>query len=173
MNEAIKNLMTRRSIRAYKPEQITDDELMTVIKAGMYAPTGGNQQTPVLIAVQNPEDLAAMAKMNSDIAGAGKDMFYGAPTAILVLADKTKGTPEPDGALAMGNMLNAAAALGLGSCWINRVKEIFETDEGKAYLKKWGVPGDLVGVGACILGYPACDWPEPAPRKDGYYYIIK
>lgn len=173
MNEVMKNLLNRRSIRAYKPEQIKDEELMAVLEAGMYAPTGGNQQTPVFIAVQNPEDVKALGEMNTKIAGAAKDMFYGAPTVILVLADKTKGTPVEDGSLALGNMFNAAASLGLGSCWINRVKEMFESDEGKAFLKKWNVPGDLIGVGACILGYPACDWPAAAPRKEGYYYIIK
>ncbi len=173
MNEAIKNMLTRRSIRAYKPEQIKDEELMEVLKAGMYAPTGGNQQTPVFIAVQNPEDVKALGAMNTKIAGASSDMYYGAPTVILVLADKTKGTPVEDGCLALGNMMNAAASLGLGSCWIHREKEMFESPEGKAFLKKWNVPGDLVGVGACLLGYPACDIPEAAPRKEGYYYIVK
>ncbi len=173
MNEAIQNMLSRRSIRAYKPEQIKDEELMQVLQAGMYAATGGNQQTPVFIAVQNPEDIKTLSDMNTKIAGADHDMYYGAPTVILVLADKSKGTPVEDGSLAMGNMMNAAASLGLGSCWINREKEMFETEEGKALLKKWNIPGDLIGVGACILGYPACDIPAAAPRKEGYYYIIK
>ena len=78
-----------------------------------------------------------------------------------------------DASLVMGNLLNAAHALGLGSCWINRAREVFEMPEGKPLLEKWGVEGDWVGVGNCILGYADGPEPKPAPRRPDYYRIIK
>jgi len=173
MNDAIKNMLHRRSFRAYKQEQIKDDDLELILKAGMYAASGNDEQSAVLIAVQNKEDIAVLSKMNADIAGFESDPFYGAPTVVIVVADSTKVTPVEDGTLAIGNLMNAAASLGLGSCWVHREREIFESEEGKAFLKKWGLSGDYIGVGACILGYPATDWPEASSRKEGYTYIIK
>ena len=151
MKETITDIMNRRSVKNYKPEQITDEELMTVLKAGMNAPSGGNKQSPIFIAVQNPEWIKKLCKLNAEIAGApeGFDVFYGAPTIILVLAEKGVGNPVEDGSLCLGNMFNAAYALGLGSRWINRIRETFETDLGKELLKEAGYevfiePNDIV-----------------------------
>lgn len=101
------------------------------------------------------------------------DPYYGAPTVILVLADKSKATPVEDASIALGNMYNAAYSLGLGSCWIHRTREMFESEEGKKLLKEWGVEGDYIGVGSCILGYPDCELPKPAPRKDNFVIMVK
>jgi nitroreductase len=166
-NATLDTLLTRRSVRSFKPEQISDAELDAVLEAGMYAPSGANQQAALIVAVQDEATKAAISRMNATVMGSTSDPYYGAPTVILVLADTTKVTPVEDGALALGNMLNAAHSLGLGAVWIHRVRQMFETDEGKALLAEWGADGDYVGVGSCALGYPAGDAPQPAERKDG------
>ena len=172
--QALKVMEERRSCRAYKPEQITEEELQAVLKAGTYAPTGMGKQSPVIIAVQDKQTIAALSKMNAAIMGnPGMDPFYGAPTVLIVLADKNAPTCVYDGCCVMDNLLNAAEAVGLGSCWIHRAKEEFESDEGKALLAKWGVQGDYVGVGHCVLGYRADQKPAPAPRKANYVYYVR
>lgn len=173
-NETLETLKTRRSCRAYKPEMITDEELETVLEAGTWAPTGMGKQSPILIAVQNPEDVAELSRINAEIFGKpGFDPFYGAKTVIVVLADAERPTRVEDGSLVLGNMMNAAASIGLGSCWIHRAKETFEREDGKALLKKWGITGNYTGIGNCILGYAAEPDKAPAPRKDDYITIIK
>ena len=172
MNAALDNLLTRRSVRKYKPDQITEAELDAVLEAGMYAPTAMGWQSPFMVAVTNKEDVAALSRMNAAVMGRDGDPFYGAPAVIVVFADGDKPSGVQDATLVMGNLLNAAHAVGLGSCWINRALEVFETDEGKALLKKWGVEGNWVGVGHCILGY-ADDTPEAKPRKENYFIKVK
>ncbi len=168
MNETIKTLLERRSIRKFKPEQIREDELNAILEAGMYAPSGANQQSALFVVVQDKETLRKLSVMNAAVWGKDIDPYYGAPTVILVFADRSKVTPVEDASLALGNMFNAAASLGIGSCWIHRVRQMFETGEGKDLLRKWGVIGDYVGVGSCILGYPDCEHPKAAPRKDNF-----
>lgn len=171
MNTTIQNLMTRRSIRKYKPEQITREELETVLNAGMCAPTAMNKQSPIIVAVQNKDDIAYLSKLNAAVKGMAGDPFYGAPTVLVVLADAENANAVPDGSLVLGNLMNAAHAIGLGSCWINRAREVFATDEGKALLKKWGIEGDYIGVGNCILGYPD-EQPQMKPRKENYVHYV-
>ena len=172
--EALKVLEARRSCRAYKPEQITEEALQAVLKAGTYAPTGMGRQSPIIIVVQDKETIHTLSRMNARIMGNPEaDPFYGAPTVLIVLAAKSAPTYFYDGCCVMDNLLNAAEAAGLGSCWIHRAKEEFESDEGKAMLAKWGVQGDYEGIGHCILGYRADARPEPAPRKADYIYRVR
>jgi nitroreductase len=169
----ITDLKERRSIRAYKPEQIKDEELDAILEAGSYAPTGKGSQSPVMVVVQVPALIEQLEKLNAEVLKTpGAKPFYGAPTVVNVLMDKTKTTPLQDGSLVMGNLMNAAHALGIGSCWINRAKEVFAGKDGKALLEKWGISGDYEGVGHCILGYPA-ENPEVKPRKKDYIIKIK
>ena len=171
MNKTIEDLMNRRSIRKYKPEQISRQELDTVLNAGICAPTGMNRQSPILIAVQNKQVRDKLSKMNAAVMGSDSDPFYGAPTVIVVLAAAESPHAVQDGSLVMGNLMNAAKAIGLGSCWINRAKEMFETEEGKQLLAEWGVQGDYIGIGHCILGYPD-EEPAMNPRKENYIYYV-
>ena len=174
MKETVKDIINRRSVKNYKKEQISDEELMQVLEAGMNAPSGGNKQTAVFIVVQNREWIDKLCVLNAKIAGApeGWDVFYGAPTLIVVAAVPTENAVK-DGSLAIGNMLNAAYALGLGSRWINRAEGMLEDDLGKALLKEAGYEGEFVGVGNVILGYPEGGVPEPSEHKKDYYKIIR
>ena len=174
MNEALEMLKTRRSCRSYKPEQITDEALEAVLEAGVYAPTAGGRQSPIIVAVQDPAVIEHLRAMNAAVMGKPEaDPFYGAPTVLVVLADKNSANRVYDGSCVMDNLMNAAEAVGLGSCWIHRAREEFESDEGKALLKQWGVEGEYEGIGHCVLGYRADAKPEPAPRKEKYVYYVK
>ncbi len=173
MNEVLKALKTRRSIRAYKSEQITDAELEQVLEAGKYAASANGRQGTILVAVQSPEMIKKLSKMNAEVMGKNIDPYYGAPTIVLVFADSDFGPYVEDGSCVIQNMMVAAHSLGLGSCWIHREKEMFRTEEGKALKREWGVPDSYEGVGSCILGYPACELPDPAARKDGFVVYVK
>jgi nitroreductase len=177
MSTTMNDLLTRRSVRSYTDEIPPMEVIEEICKAGTYAPTGMNRQAPVIVAVTNKEVRDRLSKLNAAVFGPDNDMdpFYGAPVVLVVLADTTAArTWKEDGSLVMGNLLNAAHAKGLGSCWIHRAKEVFETDEGKAILKDAGIGNEnLVGIGNCILGYTAGEYPEAAPRKDNYIYWIK
>ena len=167
--ELFEALKGRRSVRGYKDEQIKDEELNAILEAGEYAATGMGKQSPIMIVVQDKETISKLSKMNAKIMGnENVDPFYGAPTVVIVLADKNRPTCVEDGSLVMGNLMNAAYGLGVGSCWIHRAKEEFESEEGKALLKKWGVEGDYIGVGHCALGYAKDPLKPAAPRKEGY-----
>ena len=164
-------ILTRRSVRKYAPQQITDAELDKVLEAGLYAPTAKHNQKPIMVAVRDKETRDLLSKANAAIMGVETDPFYGAPCVIVVLADSAFPTWIDDGSLVMGNLLNAAHAIGLGSCWINRAREIIDMEEGKALLKKWGIPETYRGVGNCILGY-AEETPEPKARVEGRIYKV-
>ena len=168
MNETLKVLKERRSIRKYKPEQISEQELSAILEAGTWAATAKNLQTPVMVVVQDPETIARLSALNAEIMGVTSDPFYGAPTVVVVLADASYPCWLQDGSLVLGNLMTAAASLGVGSCWINRAMETFDRPEGKALLKEWGLPETLRGVGNCILGYPDGAAPDPKPRKEGW-----
>ena len=172
MNESIKNMIERRSVRGYKSDMIPKEDLDLILEAGTYAATGMGMQSPVIVAVRDKDTRDQLSKMNADVMGTDTDPFYGAPVVLVVLADKNRPTYIYDGSLVMGNLMNAAASLGIGSCWIHRAKEVFASEEGKALLKKWGVEGDYEGIGHCVLGYPARDVPKAKPRKENYVYYV-
>ena len=174
-NEILKALRTRRSVRAFKGEQISDDELRTVLDAGTYAPTGMNRQDPWIVAVQNPTIISQLVRMNSMFTEQDGNPYYDAPTIVLVFCSRPDIWPNgfADGTLVLGNMMNAAHAIGLGSCWINRERQMFDTDEGRQLMAQLGLPEGLMGVGALALGYPAKPLPPARPRKENYYRIVK
>lgn len=179
MDSTINDLKNRRSIRKFKPEQIKASELNKILEAGMYAPTGMGMQSPKIVVIQNKETIDKLSKLNSsflwsDNSSEKRDPFYGAPTILIVLADKNIKTHIEDGSLVLGNLMNAAHSIGIGSCWIHRAKEEFESEEGKALLKEWNIPDNYVGIGHCILGYPAEDLTTKAKaRKNNYIVFIK
>jgi len=166
MNETIRTLKSRISVKKYTLQQVPDDLLNAVLEAGLYAPSGLNNQKVVMVAVRDKTTRDLLAKLNTQIRGADSDMFYGAPCVIVVLADPERNTWVEDGSLVMGNLLNAAHSLGLSACWIHRARETFDLPEGKELLRKWGLPEHLRGVGNCILGYTDTE-PVPKPRAEG------
>lgn len=172
MNETLNTLIERRSCRNYTSEMPPKELLEEVIKAGTYAATGRGKQSPIILAVTDKETRDMLSKVNAEIMGVSTDPFYGAPAVLVVLADKSFPTYLYDGSLVMGNLMNAAQAVGLASCWIHRAKETFQRPEGKALLEKLGITGDYEGIGNCIIGY-AAEPPKPAaPRKENYVYYI-
>jgi len=171
-DEAIEVLMNRRSVRNYKPEQIPDAALQTILEAGAYAPTARNLQRPVIVAVQNKAQRDAVAALSASMRGVTTDPYYGAPTVIVVLAPADEFGPL-DACAVETNMLNAAYACGLSSCWIHCRPGMFATEEGKALLRGWNLDENLVGVCSVALGYGDGEQPTAAPRKADYYRVIK
>ncbi|MBQ3253179.1 MAG: nitroreductase [Acholeplasmatales bacterium] len=172
MNEVIKNLIERRSVRKYKDTMVPKEIIEEIIKAGTYAPTGMNRQSPIIIAVTNKELRDKLSKLNASYLGIDTDPFYNAPVVLMVLADKNVPTAIYDGSLVMGNLMNAAYSLGIGSCWIHRAKDLFDNKEGKELLESLGIKGDYEGIGNCILGYVDMEIKEGRPRKENYVYYI-
>lgn len=173
MNENIKALETRRSCRSYKSDMVPKDVIAQIAEAGTFAATGMGRQSPIIIAVTDKETRDKLSKMNAAVMGVDSDPFYGAPVVLIVLADKSMPTYMYDGSLVMGNLMQAADALGIASCWIHRAKEEFESAEGKAILESLGIQGDYEGIGHCILGYAATEKATPAPRKENYVYWVE
>ncbi len=168
MNEVIKALLERRSIRKFKPETPPRETLEQIIEAGLYAPSGFGRQDVIIVAVTDPALRKRLTEENRRIGGWDEsvDPFYGAPVILIVLAEAGWRNRIYDGSLVMGNMLLAAHALGLGGVWINRAREEFEQQQFKDLLKDLGVEGEWEGVGHCAIGWPACEPPAPAPRKE-------
>ena len=190
MNPTLETILTRRSIRAFKPDMLPRETIDAIIEAGLYAPSGMNTQGVRLVAVRDPETVALMSKLNATVIvaitdqetrdrlsrdnaavmGSDRDPFYGAPVVLVVLAEKGRRTYVHDGALVMGNLMLAAHALGVGSCWIHRAGETFEMPHWKELLASLGLMGDYEGIGNCVLGYADCDLPAPPARKEGRVY---
>jgi len=169
MSEIIKAMKERRSIRKFKSELPSKADLEQMVETGLYAPSGMGKQSTKIIVVTNKELRDKISEMNRKIGGwnEGFDPFYGAPAVLIVLAEKDWRNKIYDGSLVMGNLMLAAHSLGLGSIWIHRAKEEFESDEGKEILKSLGVEGEWEGIGHCAVGYMDGEMPKPAPRKDG------
>lgn len=169
MNEVLHCLLTRRSVKKYLSQPVEKEKLDAVLEAGTYAACGMGRQAGKIVVLQNPDDIAQLEKMNASILGnPAAHPFYGAPVVCVVLTDPEVSTCVEDGALVIGNLMLAAHSLGVASCWIHRAREEFDSPEGKALLKKWGVDERYIGVGHCILGYAASEAPAPKPRKNDY-----
>ena len=174
MNDVMKAILERRSVRSYKPDMVPAEDIDAVIEAGLYAATGAGKQTPIVIAVTDKKVRDELSRVNAQIGGwkEGFDPFYGAPVVLIVLAKKSFPTYVYDGSLMLGNMMLAAHSLGLGSCWIHRAKEEFEMDAYKKLLKDLGVDEEVEGIGHCILGYADGELPKAAERAPGRVYKI-
>lgn len=169
MNQIIEAMLQRRSCRAYEATQVDESALQEILLAGTYAASGMGRQAAKIVVVQDPETREQLRAMNAAIMGnPDMDPFYGAPTVCVILADTQVRTWQEDGSLVLGNMMLAASALGIGSCWIHRAREEFDSAEGKALLEKWGIPDTYRGVGHCILGYPAAPAAKARERKADY-----
>ena len=173
MSDVLETIKSRRSIRKYKSDMVPQDKLEKIIEAGTYAATGMGKQSPIIVAVTNRELRDKLSAMNAKIMGTNTDPFYGAPVVLIVLADKSRPTYLYDGSLVMGNLMLEAEAQGIGSCWIHRAKEEFESEEGKEILKSLGIEEDYEGIGHCVLGFADGPAPKAAPRKDSYVYYVK
>ena len=169
MLEPLPDLKNRRSCRKYKEQQVAEEQLNAVLEAATYAPTGHGQQSPVMVVVQEPGLLARLSALNAQVMGTNRDPFYGAPTAVVVFEDTTIPTGHEDACMVMANLLNAAHAVGLASCWINRGRQMFELPGGPEIKASWGLPEHMAGLAVCILGYEAEGGTvAPKPRKDNY-----
>jgi len=175
MNEVLKAMKERRSIRKFKPDMVSKEDIDKIIEAGLYAASGRNQQPAIIVAITNKEVRDKLSVLNGKIGGfsEGMDPFYGAPVVLAVLAEKYWPTHLEDGSLVIGNMMLAAHSLGLGSCWIHRAKEEFETEEYKQLLKDIGVEGEYEGIGHCIVGYMDCELPAAPERKSGRVFYVE
>ena len=166
-------IKSRRSTKKYKTEMPEISKIDKIIEAGLYAPSGRNRQGAIIIAVTDKEIRDRLSAANAAVLGASTDPFYGAPAVLVVLADKSVNTSVYDGSLVMENMMLAAHALGLGSCWIHRAREVFDMPEWREWLKSIGVEGEYEGVGNCIVGIPESEsFPEPLPRREGRVFKV-
>lgn len=172
MNEMISLLTTRRSVRKYTGEMPSKEAFSMLLEAARFAPTGMNSQDTMVAVVTNREIRDRISALNAGVMGGSNDPFYGAPAVLIVFADRTRRTYLEDGSLAMGNLLNAAHALGLSSCWIHRAKEVFETEEGRALARSWGIPDDYIGIGNMIVGYADGEEPAARPRKEDFAVFV-
>ena len=175
MNEIIKAMEERRSIRKFKPDMPKKEDIEQIIEAGLYAPSGMGKQGVIILAITNKEIRDRLSDANRQVAGweEGFDPFYGAPAVLAVLASKEAFTYLYDGSLVMGNLMLAAHSLGLGSIWIHRAKEEFEQPEYKELLKKLGIEGEWEGIGHCAIGYIDGEAPEAAPRKENRVFYLE
>jgi len=166
MNQGLNILKERCSTKKFLDKPVPDELLDRILDAGLYAASGMNNQKAIMVAVRDKQTRDLLSKLNGEIRGTDGDMFYGAPCVIVVLSDPAHSTWVEDGSLVLGNLMNAATALGLGSCWIHRARQTFDLPEGKALLRQWGLPETLRGVGNCVLGYPDGE-PVKKPRAPG------
>ena len=171
-NETLRTLRERRSIRKYKKEQVREEQLQAILEAGTYAATGMGAQSPLILVVQDPEIICQLSRLNAAAMGVDSDPFYGAPTVVIVLADRNRSTYIEDGSLVLGNLMNAAHSVGVDSCWIHRAGQVFESEEGRKLLNQWGIAENYAGIGHCILGYRDCEYPKAKPRKENYIIRI-
>jgi nitroreductase len=175
MNEIIKAMKERRSIRKFKSDMPSKEDINEIIEAGLFAANGRGEQGAIIVAVTNKELRDKMSVDNRIIGGwpdENFDPFYGAPVILIVLADKSCRTGIYDGSLVMGNLMLAAHSMGLGSIWIHRAQEEFEMPEYKELLASLGVKGEYEGIGHCAIGYYDGEYPAPRERKAGRVYRI-
>lgn len=167
MNAVLENILSRRSCRAYRAKQLSEEQLADILQAGAWAPSGMNRQPWQFTVIQEPENLE---RLNRTVQGAGgaagrASFFYGAPTLVAVSAPEAISTANADCALALGNMMLEAHAIGVASCWINGVTGAWESPEVQTLMRELGVPADHRVWGCAALGFAAGPFKE-VPRKN-------
>ena len=167
MNPTLETILTRRSIRKFKPDMLPRKTIDAIIEAGLYAPSGMNTQNTVIVAITDKDTRDRLSRDNAAVMGSDRDPFYGAPVVLVVLAEKGRRTYIHDGALVMGNLMLAAHALGVGSCWIHRAAETFDMPSWTEWLASLGIEGDYEGIGNCVLGYTDGEEPAAPARREG------
>ncbi len=174
MNEIIKAMIERRSIRKFKPDMPSREDLDQIVEAGLWAASSRDRQSSIIVVITNRELRDRLSAINCKIGGWDEsvDPFYGGPAVLLVLSDKSNANLVYDGSLVIGNMMLAAHSLGLGSIWIHRARQEFEMDEYKQLLKDIGIEGEWEGIGHCIVGYIDGEAPQAPPRKPGRVYYV-
>jgi nitroreductase len=173
MNETLKTIKNRRSIRKYKSDAVPCEIIEKIAEAGTYAASGMNRQQTIILAITDKETRDSLARDNASIMGRDSDPFYGAPAVLVVLVAADCFTGVYDGSLVMGNLMLAAHSMGVDSCWIHRAKETFEMPKWKQFLKDQGIEGEYVGIGNCILGYRDTEYPDAPPRKENRVFFVK
>lgn len=174
MGETLDSIKNRRSIRKFKDTAVSQNILDTIIEAGLYAPSSMGRQDSIIIQVTDKKVRDELSKLNAQIMGADNtDPFYNASAVLIVLAKKDMVNRVYDGSLVMQNLMLASYDMGLGSIWIHRAKEEFETDWGKNLLKSLGIEEEYEGIGHCAVGYVDGDAPATHSIKDGRVYYIK
>lgn len=173
MNPTLETILTRRSIRKFKPDMLPRKTIDAIIEAGLYAPSGMNTQNTVIVAITDKDTRDRLSRDNAAVMGSDRDPFYGAPVVLVVLAEKGRRTYIHDGALVMGNLMLAAHALGVGSCWIHRAAETFDMPSWKEWLASLGIEGDYEGIGNCVLGYTDGEEPAAPARREGRVYYAE
>lgn len=173
MNTVLQNIISRRSCKKYKSDPVDPALLDQIIEAGLYAASANGTQAPIILAVTDKETRDMLSRLNAKYDPKKRpDPFYNAPAVLVVLAPKASRAKVYDGSLVMGNLLLAAHALGVDSCWIHRARETFEDEEGKALLKRLGIEEEYEGIGNCILGYADYELPAAAPRRENRVFHI-
>lgn len=186
MNEVIQNILNRRSVRVYSSDQLKQEDLDLILKAGLYSPSGCNFQSWHFTVIQNKEIIS---KMNADtkkvLLESGNDRFkdyagneeydvyYKAPTVIVISGEKSALVPQIDCAAATENMLLAAESLGIGTCWIGLASFLFKSDKCKEYKKLLQIPDEYEPYYAITLGYKTLPNPEAQPRRENTVSYIK
>ena len=172
MNPTLQTILSRRSIRNYQPQQISDEQLEAILQAGLFAPSAMNEQAWKLAVVQNPKTLVQLADAAMAVTGRDSNPFYNAPTLIVVFVKKDAIAPFSDGALCLGNMMNAAASLGLGSCWSHCAIDLFADEKGNPFRQQWQIDPQYQAVGSCIVGLPA-ETPQVKPRVENSVVYVR
>ena len=173
MNEVIQNILNRRSWRSYEEKQIKEEELEQIIRCGLWAPSAMNQQSWHFTVVQDKETIQRIRKGCQEMMETDRDMFYGAPTLVIVTGKQDNIAPVADCSLAIQNMFLSAASLGIGSCWINSIGRYLTTPQGQAFAKDAGIPEGYIGVAGVILGYPKGEVPQGKERVEGAVDYIR
>ncbi len=172
MNDTLKLIESRRSVKAYKPDMPSKSDIDAIVKAGLEAASGRNLQAPIIVAITNKQIRDKLAKANAGILGSSADPFYGAPAILVVLAKRDVRTHVYDGSLALGNMMLATHSLGLGACWIHRAREVFDLPEWKEWLKSIGITDEVEGIGNLTVGYIDGAYPKEKPRASNRAFYI-